>query len=286
MRHIILCFILLVCINSYAQQVYLGIYVEDLNQIQLKSLGIPSGIIIETVMPGSPADIYGLFDNDIITKINNTTIKNEKDLTRFLFSCKPNDIINITTLQQKRYVVRTVKLSERENLYKDLYIFNYIHNPWLFVGINVEPLSATLAKVLMLEMGMVILDVRDNSLAQIHGFEAGDIIISVNGISTFSEKKLTDAMNLALQSQLIKFYIWRDSKYHDMSIDLGNSLSEESHDQKEVFIVGPDIFDNQLYNYSRDKIDRLLKKSKKEIEADIERLENEIYNLRQRMNNE
>ena len=286
MRPILLFIFLLLSLNILAQQVYLGIYVNEITSNDLKTLGLTNGIVIESVMPGSPADVYGLKDNDIIYRINSVIIRQENDLTGLLSTCKPNDQLSIYLYQDRRHIIRQVHLVERDYLHKDLYIFNYIHNPWLFIGINVEAISELLANVLTLERGMVILEVRDKSLAAFQGLEAGDIIISVNGLSTYNERTLTEAMNKALQDQPLKFSIWRDSKTIEINLDLSNALNEHNNSSNEVFIVGPDIFDSELYSYSRDKIDRLLKKSKTEIESDIERLENEIFQLRQRMNGE
>jgi len=283
MKHIIFCLFLLLYVSLNAQSVYLGIYVNDITSTELKNIGINYGILIETVMPGSPADIYGLQDNDIIYKINDTLIKQENDLIRFLSTRKPNDSINVHIYHNKKRFVRQIHLIERDNLFKDLYIYNYIHNPWLFIGINVEPLSSNLAKILSLETGMVILEIRDNSLAQLQGLEAGDIIISVNESLTFNERTLTNAMNKALQDQPMRISIWRESKYITVNIDLGNSLSEHNKNSNEIYIIAPDIFDTELYNYSREKINNILKKSKNELENDIERLENEIFKLRQRV---
>jgi hypothetical protein len=54
----------------------------------------------------------------------------------------------------------------------------------------------------------------------------------------------------------------------------------------EVFILGPDVHDTELYSYSRDRINRILNKTQSEIEEDILRLEREIFWLRQRMESE
>jgi S1-C subfamily serine protease len=284
MKKIVFTLILLLCLNLYAQQAYLGIYVENMTAQELRSIGLSNGIRVDLVMPGSPADVYGIKDNDVIYKMNNTVIKQESDLTRFLSGCLPEGVINVHLRQDNHLVVKQVHLTKRDNLYKDLYIFNYIQNPWLFVGMNVEPISASLAKLLNLEAGMVILEVRENSIASVQGLEAGDIIISVNENPTHSEKTLTDALNRGLQNQPMRFHLWRDSKRIVQTIDLTNSLKNDKGNSNEVFIVGPDIFDNELYSYSREKINRLLKKSKTELESDIERLEQEVFKLKQKVN--
>ena len=235
-------------------------------------------------MPGSPADVYGLEENDIIYEIDNIAIRNESDFNRFMVNSKPDDTIHILLVRGRHPHILPIQLRRRDGLHRELYIYNYIQNPWLFIGIDVEAISSQLARLLHLERGMVILDVRNNSIASMQGLEAGDVIISVNEIETISEKTLTDAMNIGLKNQPLKFFIWRNSEIFSISVDLGNSLNENQN-TNEVFILGPDVFNNELYGYSRDMINKILTKPRIELESDIERLEQEIFRLRQRVEN-
>jgi len=148
---------------------------------------------------------------------------------------------------------------------------------------NVEPITSSLARLLNLEMGMVVLDIREKSIAYVQGLEAGDIIISVNGSPTFNERTLTDALNMGLLNQPMQFFIWRNNVNKTLPIDLSNSLAEANSNSREIFIIGPDVFDSELYRYPREMINRLLNKPRSELESDIERLELEILRLRQRM---
>jgi len=283
-KNILFFFLLLSSLALSARESYLGIYITLPSTYELRALGLTSGVKVETVMPGSPADVYGLQNNDIIYRINNTFIKSEFDLHQFLSITKPDDLVNVYVFSNQKLHLRQIKLAKTNSLLQDLYLFNYIQNPGLFIGITVEQISSKLADLLNLEAGMVILDIREKSIASLQGLEAGDIIISINNLPTNSEKSLIDALNIGLQTQIIPFHIWRDSKKIDLQIDLSNSLIKKDNAQlNEIYIIGPDIFDNTLYGYSKEKIRRILNKPKSEFESDIERLEEEIYQLRKKM---
>ena len=286
MKFYIFSLLLLLCLNLSAQQVYLGIYVMPATQIELKQANLSYGIKIDSVVPDSPAATSGLKKNDIIYKINSILIRSEIDLQRFLTHCTPDSTIEIFISQNKEFKSIIVALADRNDLHKELYIYNYIQNPWLFIGMNVEPISQGLAHLLKLETGMLILDIRENSIASFQGLEAGDIIISINDMPTVNENSLTKAMNLGLQNQPMKFYLWRNSEKFTKLVSLSNRLTNDNNQNSdEIFIVGPDIYDVELYSYSKEKINILLNKPKSELEEDIERLENEIYKLRRKIGN-
>ncbi|MCK9329047.1 MAG: PDZ domain-containing protein [Candidatus Cloacimonetes bacterium] len=255
-------------------------------QIELKQANLSYGIKIDSIVPDSPAATSGLKKNDIIYKINSILIRSEIDLQRFLTHCTPDSTIEIFISQNKEFKSIIVALADRNDLHKELYIYNYIQNPWLFIGMNVEPISQGLAHLLKLETGMLILDIRENSIASFQGLEAGDIIISINDMPTVNENSLTKAMNLGLQNQPMKFYLWRNSEKFTKLVSLSNRLTNDNNQNSdEIFIVGPDIYDVELYSYSKEKINILLNKPKSELEEDIERLENEIYKLRRKIGN-
>jgi len=284
MKYLFFSLIVLLCSNLLAMDVYLGIYVRNPSQAELRRADVRFGLKIDMVMPGSPADVYDLRENDLIYRINNNYIRNEGDLQSILARTLPDDTISVLVIRDNEPLVIEIQLRKREGLYRELYIYNYIQNPWLFIGIDVEQITSSLARLLNLEKGMVILDVRDNSIASFQGLEAGDIIISINEMETVSEETMTFAMNNGLQNQPMRFFIWRNNQRITKLVDLSNSLNENIN-SNEVFILGPDVFSNELYSYSREMIDRIINKSRSEIEIDIERLEQEIFQLRMRIEN-
>ena len=284
MRYYIFSLIVLLCVNLLGLEAYLGIFVIQPSSAELRRAELSYGIMVETIMPGSPADVYGLKEKDIIYSMDNTNIRNEIDLHNFMLNARPESNIYVLLVRENQPFIKRVTLRTRTDLHRELYIFNYIQNPYLFIGIDVEPISSSLARLLNLERGMVIFDVRENSIASAQGLEPGDIIISVNNLFTDNVTTLTTALNLGLKEQPLRFFIWRNSERITINVDLSNSL-RENNQSNEVFIIGPDVFDTELYSYSRDMINRILTKSSSELESDIDRLEQEIFRLRQRIDN-
>ena len=280
MKKTIFLLILLVYLNLSAQQAFLGVFVGPPTKTELRSAKLYHGLKIVSIASGSPADEFGLMENDIIFKINNDIIRNMKDLEKVISKFKPYDRIIVHFSSNNRVFTKYITLSSSDIQYRELYIYNYIQNPWLFIGIQVESISSSLAKLLSLEKGMLILNVREKSIAFTQGIEAGDIIISVNGTLTINEQTLTDALNKGLLNQPMNVIVWRNNRNIQLKLDLSNSLND-SLNTNEIFIIGPDVFDNELYHYPKEKIRSLLIKTPDELEIDINRLEQEIFQLRQ-----
>ncbi|HOQ79649.1 MAG TPA: PDZ domain-containing protein, partial [Candidatus Cloacimonadota bacterium] len=169
-------------------------------------------------------------------------------------------------------------------LLQDLYIYNFIQNPWLFIGFDVQKLDSQLAAHFNQKNGLLIVDIRDHSLALTNGFKVGDIITYVNKVPVNKEEELSRQLALGITKQPISVDIVRDNKQMKINLNLTNNKVLNFQDQLDaVYIIGPDIFDNELYIYSQTKIDNILKQSDSEIEQEIQRLESEIQGLKRKI---
>lgn len=74
--------------------------------------GWPAGAYVAQVLTGGPADKAGLKAGDIVTKINDITIKNALDLTRTLIKLKPGDEIRISYYRNGKTTDVSVTLAE------------------------------------------------------------------------------------------------------------------------------------------------------------------------------
>ncbi|RMF56859.1 MAG: PDZ domain-containing protein, partial [Calditrichaeota bacterium] len=63
---------------------WIGVYVQDLDRDLREYLGVdaPYGVLVNEVLPDSPAERAGLREEDVITKFAGRRIRNTRDLTR------------------------------------------------------------------------------------------------------------------------------------------------------------------------------------------------------------
>ena len=93
--------------KGYVSRFYLGIIgrsVRDLELYEMSGLQImldvTDGVLVEYVVPGSPAEKAGIQSNDILQKIGDTTLNEMKDLQDYLYT-------DIPLLPQKTVLIRS-----------------------------------------------------------------------------------------------------------------------------------------------------------------------------------
>lgn len=73
------------------------------------------GAEIESVVPGSPAEKFGLKAGDIITQVGGNNIYTPKELVDAISKFKPKEKVDITFERGKEFITKNVELSERNN---------------------------------------------------------------------------------------------------------------------------------------------------------------------------
>ncbi len=94
---------------------YLGISPKEVSQDVVDALGLKDqrGALVAQVFDGSPAAEAGIQAGDIITKINEQTIKSTSELLHFVAQYAPNTSVTCYVLRQQKILKFTVKLGKR-----------------------------------------------------------------------------------------------------------------------------------------------------------------------------
>ena len=89
--------------DTSAPKVYLGVEVMDLNDIMAEQLGIQNskGVLINAVIPKSPAALAGLKRGDVITFMNNRAVRDLEGFKKVLSSVEPGDKVRIVYVRNK-----------------------------------------------------------------------------------------------------------------------------------------------------------------------------------------
>jgi serine protease Do len=189
------------------------------NQITLKSLGAPYGMVIQGVEPGSPAEKAGLKGGDVITAINGTPVKVGNDLVNPIASASIGSKVKITYFRDKQQKETSATVEDRTRVFPNA--ANRVNGspdepaPAEF-GLHVESLTPERAQRVGVEgqKGVLVSDVEPTSFADDIGFAPGDVISEVNGQSVASVDDYRKAIAKLKAGDNLVFKVLRHS-YND-----------------------------------------------------------------------
>lgn len=99
------------------QKTLMGISSVPLALLKAKGADLPNtqGVIVAGVQSGSGADKAGIQENDVIVSIDNVKIRKFTDLTAYVGSKSPNDVVNVTVVRDGNRKELPVKLIKEES---------------------------------------------------------------------------------------------------------------------------------------------------------------------------
>jgi Do/DeqQ family serine protease len=161
---------------------WLGARLQGVTPEIAEGLGLkrPSGALVASVTPGSPAERAGLKTGDLVTTIDGQPVE-DPNAFDFRFATKPlGGTAQLGLIRSGKEATARVALQSAPDTPHDELVISS-RSP--FQGAKVSNLSPALADDLRLDpamQGVVIIDVSRGSAAQSLGFQRGDLVLSVN----------------------------------------------------------------------------------------------------------
>ncbi|XWO14016.1 Trypsin-like peptidase domain containing protein [Candidatus Hepatincola sp. Pdp] len=174
---------------------WLGVQIQELTPSMAKSLGLKNirGVLVASVIPNSPAAKAGIIGGDIIMKINNVQITDSKLLPKMVSNMSPGSTIKATLLSNKKVKEVNIQITEiPSNVIpaamgnqdgKQNVVNNVKKRTYEDIGIQVADLNDRVRTYFKLDKnskGVIILGVKQDSIAKQKGLGKGLRIISVN----------------------------------------------------------------------------------------------------------
>ena len=168
--------------SAAVKRPWLGAKLQEITPEIAESLGLkrPSGALVASLVPDSPAARAGIKTGDLIASVDGTPV-DDPNAFDYRFATKPlGGTARFGLIRQGKNVIVDVALQSLPDTPRDEREIRG-HSP--FLGATVANLSPALADELRLDPqteGVVITAVADGSAAKSIGFQKGDIVVAVN----------------------------------------------------------------------------------------------------------
>ena len=186
----------------------LGVIIQDLTPDLAEAFDVEAetGVIVNSVEPGMPADDVGLAAGDVIVAVNGKTVEGSADLRQKIGLRRPGDEIEITYVRDGERRMVEVALADAGGPRKTK------REPGgsdALAGVNLSPLDRSHPAWGEVE-GVVASEIAPGSRAARAGLEVGDVITAVNRRSVETIRETDRALKEAPGA--VALTIWRDGR--------------------------------------------------------------------------
>ncbi len=179
---------------------WMGVSVQQVTKDLADSFGLPAegGALVSEVTPDSPAEKGGMKSGDIIISFDGKAIKEMTDLPRLVAA----------TATGKSVAVKIIRDGKEESLTLVIEKMKDDEEPSAEtqdkLGLTVKDLTKELAASLRIKdtSGVVVTDVKPDSLAASAGIQRGDIVREINGVRITKTEEYEKALASAKKDKV------------------------------------------------------------------------------------
>ncbi|OIQ92998.1 putative periplasmic serine endoprotease DegP-like precursor [mine drainage metagenome] len=195
----------------------LGVTIQEVNQALADSFGLktPHGALVSAVEKGSPAERAGLKPGDVIIALNGKAISHSSDLPAQVADIKPGTAAQVEIIRkgEKKTVTVTVGEMKPDQLASN----DHGAAQQGRLGLAVRPLTREEKKQAGVTGGLLVEAV--SGPAARAGIQAGDVVLSLNGMSVNSVEHLRELV--AKAGKHVALLVQRDEGKIFIPVDLG-----------------------------------------------------------------
>jgi Do/DeqQ family serine protease len=167
------------------QRGILGVEGGELNSKVSKELGVndTEGFYINKVTKNSGAEKAGLKTGDIIKKLDNQNINSFAELSGYISTKRPNDLVKVTFLRDGETKTTNVTLIKNDVFTTE------------FKGLELENIDATDKKKFKIDYGVRIKEINNENLTPYYDQLKGNIILSVDNVKATDVESISTFLN-------------------------------------------------------------------------------------------
>ncbi len=174
----------------------------SIDETDARALGLPKpeGVLVQSVIAGSPAEKAGIQAGDVILSVDGEAVNAANAIQLIIAEHKPGDVVVLKVFRRGKTFsknVTLVEITQQDLASTDQAVENENEEPQengqtdvVKLGITVEPLSQDLMKEAKISYGVVVTAVSPNGPAAERSLFKNDIITEVNNEKVESPKDL------------------------------------------------------------------------------------------------
>ncbi|CDS50464.1 Serine protease [Polaromonas sp. CG9_12] len=196
----------------------LGVAVQEVNQAFADSFKLdkPEGALVSLVEKGSPAEKAGLQPGDVIRQVNGQPIVSSGDLPAVIGLAAPGDSVRLDVWRQGAAKELTARLANADD--KAAQVASRKDAPGQGkLGLALRPLQPDEQQQAGTDSGLVVQQA--SGPAALAGVQAGDVLLSINGIPVKSIDQVRSAV--AKSQKSVALLILRGDSRIFVPVDLG-----------------------------------------------------------------
>ena len=193
---------------------YLGVTIGPIDASMQESLGLPSrdGALVQSVEKGMPADKAGIRHEDVIVRVDQVPVKNNRDLIDYVSGKRPGTKVTLTFVRGGKEMTSVATLETRKEEGEVAATEPASDEHREKIGISVEELSPALRRGYEIGKeieGVVLTHVKNVSAAADAGLREGDVIQEVNGRPVANVAAFRAELKKAGDARYARFYVHR-----------------------------------------------------------------------------
>ncbi len=193
---------------------YLGVSIGPIDADLQAAMGLPSrdGALVQSVEKGMPADKAGLRHEDVIVRVDQTPVRNNRDLIDYVSSKRPGTKVTLTFLRGGKEMTAVATLGTRAEEGETAEPEPAEDEHREKIGITVEELTPASRRSYSIGSeieGVVLTHVKNVSAAADAGLREGDVIQEVNGRPVGTVVTFRAELKKAGDARFARFYVHR-----------------------------------------------------------------------------
>ncbi|MFQ6113450.1 MAG: Do family serine endopeptidase, partial [bacterium] len=192
---------------------YLGVRIGTPDAEMSEALGLKEneGAVVVEVQRDTPADRAGLKKYDVIVEVEGHPIESAQELTNLIASYDPGTRVNLKIVRDGKIKYIAVTLAERPETSDETPRIAQSRSVTARLGLQVTELTNRLAREYGYEgeEGVLVSDVRSNSVAYEKGIRRGDLIKEVNRKKVKSVREFESIVEKLDAGKIVLFQIKR-----------------------------------------------------------------------------